>query len=256
MGLTCSVPAVDMIRKYTGSDQEMNYASTVEEFDLNVYSSERFQEKISASKIISVPNHIYVNAIMASAKPETRLVIKTCFFSENSDVSDTNDVDYIFENSCPANPDTHVFQNGDNYAASFSAKSVSLGDDVKMVYLHCYAEFCDSSADSCEPSCGVRKRRQADSRPGVWKTAGPFKFTTAKQCRYDGQTVCGANSECLQLQDSIKCSCRNGYEPHPYDAFGCIVSETSDMSSTENLLVLGGGRLIKTRKTAFGLSRK
>jgi len=255
MGLSCTIPAVDLIRKYTNSEDSMNFATTVEQFDLNVYTDEKFQTRISASKITAVPNHIYVNAIMASATADTRLVMKTCFYSESESVDDTSNVSYILDESCPNN-DVNIFQNGDNYAATFTAKTHSFGDGIRSVYLHCYAEFCDSSNETCEPSCNRRKRRDTGARPGAWKTAGPFKFVTPTLCRYDVQQVCGRNAECNELSNGIQCVCRNGYEPHPYDSFGCVVSETSNESSTADLLVIGGGRLIQTRKTSFGLSRK
>jgi len=256
MSLTCSISAADIIKRYTHSDQPMNFATVIDEFDLNVYNTATYKQKISVSKIIPVPRYVYVNAIMTSAKPETRLVIQTCYFSEKEDRADTTSISYIFQNGCPTSS-TNVFQNGVNYAASFGAKSVSFGSNVKEAYLHCYAEFCDSNLDSCEPSCGLRKRRETGGRSGVWKKAGPFKFTTVNQCRYNGQSVCGDNARCNELQDdTIECICRNGYEINPFDSYSCIVSEKSDTSSTDDVVFVGGGKLLESRRTAFGLSEK
>ena len=129
---------------------------------------------------------------------------------------------------------TQFFQQGTNYASSFSTESIQ-----GTLYVHCTA-FYSTTPDL---TCG-----DSSSEDLLTKSLGPFKFAAATECEVDGVFSCGENSECIQRESSIACICRNGYSKlNGKDQ--CVKNDGDEGNSS--LLLTGGGKLIQTQKTNF-----
>ena len=56
-----------------------------------------------------------------------------------------------------------IWSNGDSQNGRFSIESFAFTSDTEgAVYFHCNVRVCDSSLETCTPTCGQRKRRSAD----------------------------------------------------------------------------------------------
>ena len=124
----------------------------------------------------TVPHDLFLGVSLDDSPPGYAIQIEECWatprFVETSILrsifssADVNDpMKYLFmENFCPVASEfdigvVEVFDNGVDNFASLRLESFVFENSTEA-FFHCAVQMCDTSAGSCVPNCGARRRRR------------------------------------------------------------------------------------------------
>lgn len=146
---------------------------------MGLFTDDTYETVVTGEYTIQVPDKLHVGVLIDD---ETAMVmqLKECWATPSDDPADS--VFYPFITGFCGDPDElNVYQslvvseNGVSQRGLFAIEAFSFNDHADGdIYLHCQARICDPTAETCEPTCGGRKRRSVDDDDHVVVTSvGP-----------------------------------------------------------------------------------
>ncbi|XP_060640378.2 uromodulin [Anolis sagrei] len=131
-----------------------------------------------AKAILSTEDWLYVG-VMITEGDTSQFVLQmdNCFATPTENATDPLKY-YIIQNRCPNTQDStiEVPENGVGPQGQFSLQVFKFVGNHNLVYLHCEIRLCDTSTETCKPSCSkIGSRRAAEVRVDTYSlTLGPL----------------------------------------------------------------------------------
>ncbi|KAM4697753.1 uromodulin-like [Rhinophrynus dorsalis] len=126
---------------------------------------------------LSTRETLYVGVILEGAESTQYVVVmRNCYATPTRNADDPLKYYFIMER-CPNRQDAtiRVMENGVSTRGRFSVQMFKFVGNHNQVYLHCEINLCDSSAQTCKPSCsGTRSRRSLPNDNSVVLEYGPI----------------------------------------------------------------------------------
>merc|ERR1719383_719328 len=129
-----------------------------------VYEDESFTKVSDNGISVAVPDHVYIG-VVGTDIGNFQVIAENCYVTSGNDPSSS--VRYnVLTNGCADAADAdniNVIENGSSNQARFSFASFEfVGDNSGQLYAHCDVRICDPNNETCEPTCGSRRRRNGD----------------------------------------------------------------------------------------------